>query len=223
MGRHYRNVDNGWATVIALDPGGTTGWAVLCVEKDALSDPDLSILKSITHYAQGQVEGSENTQILACCELLAAWPYAAVVIEDFILRKFQQGREMLSPVRITAAIDYLFWRGLDDIDPPGRLVFKQQPSLAMRTATDDRLKTWGLYRPGQEHARDATRHAITFLRRGSEKPRLRAMAWPHTYDSDGELLSTDTDSDDGETPQQPRRSGEQRRNAFVRVGVGPGL
>lgn len=189
MSRKFEDHDNGWTTVIALDPGGTTGWSVMCVDVDALSDPDISILKSISHWAQGQVVGPENDQIKSIVDLLAAWPNAAVVIEDFILRKYVQGRELLAPVRITAAVEYVFWRGAEGIGQPGRPVFKQQPSLAMKTATDDRLRTWDLYlRDGNEHARDATRHAITFLRRASERPQLRHRAWPGWYDTDGDML-----------------------------------
>ena len=194
-------MDNGWATVIALDPGGTTGWSVMCVETDALCDPEISILKSIVHWRQGEIAiGDEDDHVAALVELLAAWPHAAVVIEDFILRKYLQGREMLSPVRITAKVGYCFNRGLEGIEPPGRKIFLQQPSLAMKTATDDRLKDWGLYvrEGGQGHARDATRHAITFLRRVSEKPMLRATAWPWIYDPSGGLHDCSLDAFDFE-------------------------
>lgn len=188
--RRYADVDNGWATVIALDPGGTTGWSVLCVEQDALSDPDVSILKSIAHKAQGQVDlADEDEHVGVLIELLAAWPFAAVVCEDFILRKYVTGRELLSPVRITAKVEYVFKRGLEGIDPPGRRIWLQQPGMAMNTATDARLKAWGLYisAGGMVHARDATRHAITFLRRCGDKPALRHAAWPMTYGVDGSI------------------------------------
>ena len=194
--RRYGGVDNGWATVVALDPGGTTGWSVMCVESDALSDPDISILKSIVHWRQGQVAiCDEDDHVAALVELLAVWPHAAVVIEDFILRKYVSGRELLSPVRITAKVAYVFNRGLEGIEPPGRKIFRQQPSLAMSTATDARLKDWNLYvrEGGEEHARDATRHAITFLRRASEKPKLRRMAWPWLYECDGNVRDCSLD------------------------------
>ena len=114
-------------------------------------------------------------------QLAEGWPGAAIVMEDFILRKFDQGRDILSPVRVMAALDFGFWSiGRDD------QVFRQQPSLAKTTATDERLKRWGLYRRegGMNHARDADRHAITFLRRcsqGKGSRLLREQAWPHLY------------------------------------------
>jgi hypothetical protein len=193
------DADNGWVTVVAIDPGGTTGWSVMCVEADALCDPDVSILKSIAHRASGQVDlGNEDAHAGELVELLAAWPLAAVVIEDFQLRTFKMSRELLSPVRITAKVEYALFHGLQDCVPEGRRVFKQNPSLAKSTATDDRLKQWRLYirEGGMEHARDADRHAITFLRRAKDKPKIRHAAWPHLFDEDGSMLEWEHEDDD---------------------------
>lgn len=189
MPTRYYDLDNGWATAIALDPGGTTGWSVMCVEPDCLADPEISVLASITHWAQGQVDGDEDDQARALVQLIAAWPHAAVVVENFTLRTFKQSRELLSPVRITAKLSYVMKHGLEDVAPAGRRMWLQEPSMAKSTATDDRLKDWGLYRRagGEEHARDATRHAITFLRRCSDRPKLRHNAWPRLYDVSGDL------------------------------------
>ena len=43
----------------------------------------------------------------------------------------------------------------------------QMASLAKTTVTDDRLRRWGLWAKGSSHARDAIRHAVTYLRRYS--------------------------------------------------------
>lgn len=192
MRRRYESAE--WATVIAIDPGGTTGWSVMCVYTDALSDADVSILKSIAHRAHGQVGGDEDEQARILIELIAAWPGCAVVVEDFVLRKYLKGRELLSPVRITAKVEYAVKRGLEDVQTEPRL-WIQSSSLAKSTATDDRLRQWGLYQRegGLEHARDADRHAITFLRRASERTSIRAKAWPHIYAEDGGLM---TESDE---------------------------
>jgi hypothetical protein len=45
------------------------------------------------------------------------------------------------------------------------------------TASDDRLKTWGMYTggTGDRHSRDADRHALIFLRKLKQKQgRIRA-------------------------------------------------
>lgn len=186
--------DNGWSTVVAFDPGGTTGWSVMCVYPDALTDPDVSILKSIIHWRHGQISGTEHSNINQILELVAMWPGAAVVCESFVIRKFIQSPEFLSPVRIRAVLEWALRRGydgLDEFDHPVRQLFTQAPAHAMGLATDTRLKAWGLYERdgGMEHARDADRHAITFLRRAKEEPTLRWRAWPQYYAQDGSLLT----------------------------------
>lgn len=195
------DADNGWITVVAIDPGGTSGWSVMCVEADALVDPDVSILRSISHRASGQVAGgNEDLHARELVDLIAAWPLAAVVIEDFQLRTFKQSRELLSPVRLTAKIDYAIWWGMQDCEPPERRAFRQTPALAKNTATDERLKQWRLYirEGGLEHARDADRHAITFLRRAKDKAKLRHAAWPHMFDEDGDLREWEHPDEDAD-------------------------
>lgn len=192
MGRKQKpiidDLDNGWATVIALDPGGTTGWSVMCVYADSLVDDEVSILRSIAHRAHGQINGTERQQCTDILDLIAAWPYAAVVIESFTLRKFTMSSELLSPVRIGAVIEYALWRGGLGVMPAGRPLFWQSPALAKKTATDERLREWKLWeRDGEQHARDADRHAITFLRSAKGRTRIRAAAWPWRYDKNGNM------------------------------------
>jgi hypothetical protein len=81
----------------------------------------------------------------------------------------------LSPVRLGAKLGYVRHQGkLADctLNWQGR-------TLAKGTATDDRLKAWGYYVPGPDHIRDATRHAITALRRVAQQPDLAAQFWPY--------------------------------------------
>lgn len=179
--RRHRTDDDDhspWATVVAIDPGGTTGWSVIMVHPDSLIEEDTSILGNMEHFVQGQATGHEHAQEKELLELLEAWPDAAVVIEDFILRKQLRDRALLSPVRITEVLDFWCWM-------EQRRTFKQQPSAAKGAVTDERLKAWGLYirEGGEEHARDATRHGIHFLRRAKESPKLRKMAWPYLFDN----------------------------------------
>ena len=177
------------AVVVALDPGGTTGWSVMVVEPDCLSEDEVSVLASITHHAHGEVGGDENEQAVALGELVAAWPGCTLVIEKFTLRTFKRSAELLSPVRITAKVDLIVAQQLYGVEA-GVKVWYQEPSLAKNTATDQRLRDWGLYQRegGLEHARDADRHAITFLRRASTSKQLRHQSWPGLYDKNGLLL-----------------------------------
>lgn len=182
------------ATVIALDPGGTTGWSVMRVHPESLSDPEVSILNNIQYWTHGQTDcGStkgnlgkeehrgisttgEAAGVAELVGLVRHWPEACVVIEDFIVRQYNMSRDFLSPVRITAALSQWLWQ-------QKRGYFVQQPAYAKTTVTDERLKDWGLYRSegGLNHARDADRHAITFLRKCKADNEFRRKAFPHLY------------------------------------------
>jgi hypothetical protein len=171
-------------TVVWFDPGGVTGWAVFSVHPDALVDHTFRILENITHWACGQFVGGEAEQVDQMLDLARSWPGAAIGTEDFILRKFDRGRELLAPVRMNAAFNYAMRRGMVADPKLGKQklvkVQYQLSSLAMTTMTDDRLKALGYYERtvGLQHARDAVRHAITFLKRIKEKPQLRAEVFP---------------------------------------------
>jgi hypothetical protein len=191
------------ATVIALDPGGTTGWSLLSVHPQSLTEPDADFLENIFDHQHGEVDcGShrgnlgtslhsgistdgEFSGVYDLVKLIDSWPMAAVVMEDFVLRQMRMDRELLSPVRITAAIGYAIWR-------KGRDYHVQGPADAKRVCTDDRLKRWGMYDPygGLRHARDADRHAILFLRKAKAKANFRANAWPHLYGERGAYART---------------------------------
>jgi hypothetical protein len=144
-------------TIIGLDPGGITGWAVLALHPDVMSgDPEFRVLDNIDFWTAGQFTGGEDSQTDEIVDLIQSWPNARIVMEDFILRKMNMGRDLLAPVRITAKVEWA-------IRP--RYFVLQQPAMAMTTITDDRQKSMGLWLPGQEHARDAVKHVFTFAKR----------------------------------------------------------
>lgn len=162
-------------TSIAYDPGGITGWSVFVVHPDAIEDEDYNILDNIIFWSAGQFTGEsddreddpEDVMAIQMLDLARAWPRAKVVCEHFVLRKFSSGQELLSPVRVTAKFGVLLRM---QFPKPRRPIIKQQPSLAMSTITDDRLRRMGLYAPlsGQEHARDAVKHNLTWLKRAKQ-------------------------------------------------------
>lgn len=196
-------------TVIAFDPGGTTGWAVFSIHPDAIgplpyarwlwgkftgmppsglsletraalraewnaerADSCLyKILDNVVFWSAGQYVGEEDDQVDEMISLVEAWPdESAVVTEQFTLRQFRMDEALLSPVRINAAFRHALrgtGMGKRRGRGPGRRYVQQQPALAMTTITDERLKQSGYYNPtaGKPHARDAVRHALTFLRR----------------------------------------------------------
>jgi hypothetical protein len=84
-----------------------------------------------------------------------ALPNIHVVFEDFVLRRRQQGGATgdLTSVWVAAGT-------VARIDRP---VTWQMPSMAKGFATNERLKSWGLWEVGSEHKRDAWRHFATYV------------------------------------------------------------
>lgn len=172
----------------------------MVVHPEALSNPALSVLDNIEHHMNGQIRaipvahGKVTALNLSAEErrcvnaimrdVMYPWFGAAVVIEDFLLRKKSMDRELLSPVRLTAALEYAV-----EEQAMQMTLHRQQPSEAKTGADDERLKRWNLYKRagGQQHARDADRHAIIFLKKAKQRGSIRGQAWPHLYTPSGEL------------------------------------
>ena len=87
--------------------------------------------------------------------------------EGFILRMLSTEPSLLEPVRFNAVLD-------DRLRGTGMWAERQQPSEAKNTITDARLKLWGAYKSGADHARDAQRHGLLFLRRWAADKRVRS-------------------------------------------------
>lgn len=175
--------DAGMWTCISLDPGGTTGWCVLRIHDIAMTSNDYRILENVASWSAGQINGSIGHQVDKLVDLVEAWADAEIVSEDFVLRQMRGGRELLDPVRIMEPLNWWLERGgrrawdvEEGEDWKPRHMELQQPSLAMTTITDERLKQIGIYHltAGQPHARDAVRHALTYARR--RKVKMVAMA-----------------------------------------------
>lgn len=147
--------------VIALDPGGTTGWCIFSVHPDAMEgDPDVHVFGpygNVQWWTAGEFTGKQDDQIDQIVDLVGSWPAARLVTEGFKLRQLNAE---LDPVEINAAARWA-------IRP--RYFVVQNASLAMSTVTDERQKSWGFWVPGKQHARDAVKHAVTFLKRKKEQ------------------------------------------------------
>jgi hypothetical protein len=136
-----------------------------------LADPKVHLQKCLMAWQAACLYGGENEQTLEILRWFANRSFsedtADMVIEDFILRTAIKGRELLSPVRIGHKVDYQLWRGLK-VASGERVAFEpywQSPGDAKSVMTDERLKLMAMYTPGPDHARDATRHAIMWLRK----------------------------------------------------------
>lgn len=179
-------------TVIAFDPGETTGWCWMKVDTSALTPPlrnDLddevrlggwdygqidcravpssAMADKMTHQHLGLNALGENIGITEMLNLVVSAPNPAIVIEDFVLDPGTQlsaggSRNLLSPVRLTSALQFGMY--WEEI---GGEIFIQGRTDPKRICTDARLTEWNLNPAGgheYRHARDAARHAFHFLR-----------------------------------------------------------
>ena len=215
------------AMVVAFDPGGTTGYCVMGVVPEALSDPSASVLGSVHYIDYGQIDcGTRHGETGAGMErghdglnlageflgqrrMFTMWDGLSqppVVCEDFVLdmNKANMGRDLLTPVRIISGFAAIaqYCYGVDALQS----IFIQNRSLAKTTCTDDRLKNWGLYdRNSGPHARDATRHAIYFLRSCSDADDRGAIrrhnAWPDLF-SDPAINGKNSGTQSKKSPRQ---------------------
>jgi hypothetical protein len=185
-------MDMGHICVLGIDPGETTGWCVMGVDRAALSGPNVnneplnkSVINGIFKY--GQIDCFfENNGVQELLDLaLIDYPASAIAMEDFILnfRKADMARHTLSPIRVMSKFEYGLWSYEEH---QVNRIFLQAASLAKTTCTDERLKEWKFYdRHSGVHARDAVRHAYYFLRsiRGNTLDccEKRWQAYPNLY------------------------------------------
>lgn len=147
--------------VLAVDPGGTTGWALLDSETREFSSG------ALTGHGWEHADWLIARVVEGLCDVL--------VLEDFNLRVgLSRGaasrRDTLSPVRVIEDITYGLYRlavegrigdGWGSEPGAGRRVVLQSSADAKGFATDERLRSWGMY-VTPEHARDAMRHAVLY-------------------------------------------------------------
>lgn len=126
--------------ILAVDPGGTTGWV---------------------HYdtESGWFESGQQENRIAFCEQAEEFITCGaevVVVEDFRIT-VQTAKKSQQPdaLKIIGALDYI---------AAGRAqVVLQTPGDAKRFSTDARLKKAGMWTPGRKHANDAARHLFMWL------------------------------------------------------------
>ena len=186
-------------SVIAFDPGDTTGWSYVEV-KASLNNDGIIITDEIIEFEHGEIDcgnkqgelniGDKNDpglnptgeaagieRMLMLCD---RHPNAVVVVEDFIVdfKKITQDRSAVSPIRITAKLEHGLWQR-------NRTIHLQDRSMAKTTMKDSRLTELGMYQRngGLNHARDADRHAITWLRRCQVNAQMRHDSWPWMFDA----------------------------------------
>lgn len=166
--------------VMGVDPGGTTGWALLTVPRACIYGDDPS---QVLEWDYGELHGDENIQVRDLCRIIRGVQNLdyligpAVVVEDFDVPPHApttDGSVLLSPVRIAAKLDFAAEAGYCG---DARVVM-QGRAIAKSTMTDERLKRYKYFMDGEgDHIRDAIRHAFTALRRAKANPEFRDEMW----------------------------------------------
>lgn len=170
--------------IIGVDPGVTTGVAIATLQrKEICSLADVFVEMGQLSYGfsgngfdiiesasaeEGEAKvAAEIAQLVRTAVLHGS--RVVLVIEDFVVRRFDSSREFLSPVRITARIQQELF---NDTICQGVTVAMQSPSDAKQTCTDERMKKWGIQPKTHKdrHGLDAARHCVLFIRKLMANP-----------------------------------------------------
>lgn len=172
--------------IMAVDPGGTSGVAFGLLNAKRNVDGTLrgllkrAVKRKAIWTTEAKGEAWEQAWYLGnawaafhfrcVVELGIDAPDVHLVLERFQLRNLHAD---LAPVSVTHALMALLYKmpyshvgdatamNPSNVDegfwPLGEVEF-QEPSVAKRYATNQRLRDWGVWVVGSEHKRDATRH-----------------------------------------------------------------
>jgi hypothetical protein len=141
--------------LLALDPGGTTGW----VEYYTIND------KEVFNY--GEITGAEHHGALwelvdkAAVDSISLDQELYVILEKFEFRKDERYRDKIDYV----AAEYIgvvksycrYWGAFRPVS-----LHMASASLGKGFWDDDKLKRAGYYVKSSKHIRDATRHMLRF-------------------------------------------------------------
>lgn len=144
--------------LIALDPGGTTGWATCRVD---LTDAAFTASKPEYEWHCGHIEGDDHhDKLYQLLELQEDEHHCVVICESFEFRQFdKRDRHNINLMsREYIGVTKLFCQE------------RTTTELVMQTAAtgkgfvkDENIKKLGLWHPGWKHAMDATRHLLYYM------------------------------------------------------------
>lgn len=196
--------DGAWVGVVALDPGKVTGVAWMRARVAVLRDAGwMETLR--TRQMLGGMEGGTGevdcsdlvngvSRLVDCLTKIGSdGAQRVVVCEDFSLFSGRRhvGKDALWSPRVAAGLQVMCGMfgslGMDVADEVShigaqlagwrRLKWEWQMSSEMGVVTDERLRNWDLYVPG-DHARDAMRHLVVWLRKQKWETWLREERRP---------------------------------------------
>ncbi len=140
-------------TVLALDPGKTTGYCVFI---------------GYTLHQSGQIDTSTITEgSKAILGLITGHKPNLVVVEDYRVYSWKAKQHSFSDLhtsRLIGSVETLC--ALNNLPEP----VKQMAGTVKQFCSNERLEEWGFYVKGQPHARDAIRHACYYILFNKEEP-----------------------------------------------------
>ncbi len=156
------------------DPGENVGWSVHRVPIACLLEMGQVGSVPYTWWRSGSFRAPCTSAAVDGFLALgrAAWEQAGdgdvfvMGSERFTLMMQSTDHALLEPVRFNAVL-------VDRLRDTEMQVESQGASDAKKTITDARLRSWGLYKAGPDHMRDAQRHGLLFLRRFASQPDLQ--------------------------------------------------
>ncbi len=129
--------------LLALDPGETTGWA-------AFNDG--------AYKQSGHINTTEQPMTSLRTLLRLVRP-TVIVAENYVVYSHKLKSHTNNRL-ITARVLGMIQGLCEEAEIPLHL---QMASQAKGFVPDTRLRNWGLWQPGERHARDAIRHGVYYL------------------------------------------------------------
>lgn len=147
--------------IIALDPGGTTGWAMWTKMYNYVPGSG-QYLGEDDKFSWGQLGPHEHhEELFALLEHMHVQEYT-IVCESFEFRQYRQRENINLMSREYIGVVKLFRQQRSEIASFSPVVF-QTAGQAKGFVSDEKLKAIDLYPSGQKHARDALRHLIYYM------------------------------------------------------------
>lgn len=138
--------------VLAVDPGGTSGWAMATLDGAAGT-----VRQTLIFGEHGPSEMADWMRTFCLNARRPNTEHRALVMERFTITA-QTGKKTSQPdaLELIGLGRYLAeWSGVEfDVS--------QAPGDAKAFATNDALRRWGVWVPRLEHARDAVRHLCLY-------------------------------------------------------------
>jgi len=158
--------------ILTLDPGETTGYSVWKPNsKFTWSEAPLYEANQVKTKTIRQAIARETSKEQSLYSLFAGFAPDLVVFEDYRVYGWKTEEHAWSSVHTIQLIGYIksecITRGIPFVI--------QSAQVAKQFCTDEKLDTWGYYKPGLRHGRDAIRHGAYYILFGSQKE----------YDSEG--------------------------------------